>query len=103
MAAKEISGGCAPTFFTAFGVACSHWEKIGNHSRIGVLLRKNSVVDILFNVIGILLVAGPAIEIIGGTNHVVHGAMLLIILPYKMWQFPFGNPMFATILASGAE
>ena len=74
--APEVMGWGAPLLL----IPCFQRQVICYHTCARVLLCKKSVVQVALPIIGVLCIASPAVENMGQPHHVVHSAVLLIVL-----------------------
>ena len=74
MAAPEVVAFGAPFLMTA----CAQRQEVGRHAGLCILLCKEAVVKGAFNVVAILPVTGPAIQIGSQTHHIIYGTEFLV-------------------------
>ena len=110
VAAEEILGLAGPALFRAG----SQRQEVGQQALVGCVivlavgfeavpvgLGHQAVVDAHLDVIGVAGVAGPAQEVVRQAQHVVHGAVLLVLIPQAGAQRLGRGPDFPAGLAAG--
>ena len=67
-----------------------------------VLLRQKSVIEIFFDIIGVLCLSGKTIQIVRQTHHIVDRAEFLIAVTQEMSLHLWRHPEFTRVLSAGA-
>ena len=110
VAAEKVVGLAGPALVRAG----SQGKEIGEQPLVGgvvvlavrleplpVSLGHQTVVDAHLDVVGVAGVLGPAEQVVRQPEHIVHGAVFLILVPQPGAQKPLGGPDLPACLAAG--